>query len=209
MLTLVLVLSAIAEEASWASEAYLRPQGGVSAWAGTGGGTSTALNVGAVAGMYYWQNESRSPILQGQARASGAKVFGSGVTGTDLHIGNFIGPSWSSLMLQTGPDFFWNEYQFGATTLAPTLGLGWPLTASTGLGAVSVNAGVEPAWFISSQRPSVDWDSQSVPGFGDEFTYTVGGGVSIDPARLSLSYRYTVTAFGAQKGLGVGLKIGR
>lgn len=209
MLTLMLVISAKAEDPGWGSETYLRPQAGVSAWAGSGGGTSTAANVGAVGGMYYWQNESRSPIIQGQARARGTKVFGSGVTGTDIHVGNFIGPSWSSLMLQTGPDVFWNEYQFGATTLAPTLGLGWPLMASTGLGSVSVSAGVEPAWFISSDRPSVDWSSQSVPGFGDEFTYTAGAGVSIDPARLSLSYRHTVTAFGAQKGLGVGLKIGR
>ena len=81
--------------------------------------------------------------------------------------------------------------------------------ASSGLGAVSVSAGVEPAWFISSERPSVDWSSQSLPGLGDEFTYSVGAGVSIEPARLSLSYRHTVTAFGAQKGLGVGLKLGR
>jgi hypothetical protein len=209
MLTLLFVINANAKEPSWGSEPYLRPQAGLSAWAGSGGGTSTALNLGAVGGMYYWQNASRSPILQGQARASGVKVFGSGVSGTDVHVGNFIGPSWSSLMLQTGPDVFWNEYQWGATELAPTLGLGWPLVASTGLGALEISAGVEPAWFISSQRPSVDWSEASVPGFGDEFTYTAGGGVSLDPMRLSVSYRYTVTAFGAQKGLGVGLKRGR
>ena len=71
MLTLMLVLSAMAEEQSWGSESYLRPQGGVSAWAGSSGGTSTALSVGAVGGMYYWQNASRSPIIQGQARAQG------------------------------------------------------------------------------------------------------------------------------------------
>ncbi len=209
MLTLMLVLSAMAGDQSWGTESYLRPQGGLSAWAGSSGGATTALNVGAVGGMYYWQNASRAPIIQGQARALGAKVFGSGVSGTDIHVGNFIGPSWSALMLQTGPDVFWNEYQFGATTLAPTLGLGWPLMASTGLEAVSLSAGIEPAWFISSERPSVDWSSQSLPGFGDEFTYSVGAGISVSPARLSLSYRHTITAFGAQKGLGVGLKLGR
>ena len=111
-------------------------------------------------------------------------------------------------MLQTGPDFFWNEYQWGATELAPTAGVGWPLSAATGLGVVSLNAGVEPAWFISSDRPSVEWSDQTLPGFGDEFTYTAGAAVSLDPMRLSIGYRYTLTAFGAQKGLGVGLKIG-
>ena len=208
LLTLLLAPSAQADENRWGSEPYLRPQAGLSAWAGSGGGASTAVNLGAVGGLYYWQEQASSPLLQGQARVRGLKVVGSGVSGTDVRIGNFIGPSWSVLLLQTGPDVFWNEYQWGATELAPTLGVGWPLTAATGLGMLSVNAGVEPAWFISSARPSVDWDSESVPGIGDEFTYAVGGGLSLDVLRLSLSYRHTITAFGAQKGLGVGVKVG-
>ena len=208
MLSLLLFMSADAEPAEWGSESYLRPQAGLSSWAGDAGGTGTAVNLGANAGMYYWQNESRSPILQGQARINGLKVFGGGVSGTDLRVGNFIGPSWSILMLQTGPDLYWNEYQWGTTTLDPTLGLGWPLVASTGLNAVSVYAGVEPAWFLSSQRPSVSWDGQPMPGIGDEFTYSVGGALTAAAMRLSFNYRYTLTAFGAQTGLGFGLKIG-
>jgi len=208
MLNLLLVLNAEAQDETWGTEPYLRPQAGLSAWAGASGATSTALNLGAVGGLYYWQNESRSPIVQGQARARGLKVFGNGVSGTDIRVGNFVGPSWSSLMVQTGPDIFWNEYQWGATELAPTVGVGLPLVASTGLGPISINAGIEPAWFIVSERPSVDWDTESMTGFGDEFTYSAGGGVNIDPMRLTVNYRYTVTAFGGQKGLGVGLKIG-
>ena len=208
LLTSLLTNTAQAEGPRWGSEPYLRPQAGLSAWAGASGSTSSAVNLGAVGGLYYWQEQTRSPLLQGQARLRGLKVFGSGVSGTDVRIGNFIGPSWSVLLLQTGPDVFWNEYQWGATDLAPSLGVGWPLTAATGLGVMSLNAGIEPAWFISSARPSVDWSSQSAPGFGDEFTYAVGGGLALDAMRVSLSYRHTITAFGAQKGLGVGLKIG-
>ncbi len=202
----LLSAAALAGSPTWEVEPFLRPEAGLSVWAGSSGST-TAISLGAVGGANYWQSGKPLPLLQGTARVRGAKVFGSGASGTDVRVGNFIGPAWKSVVIQTGPDVFWSEYQWGLTTLEPALGLAWPARVGTGLGPLSVTVGVEPAWFLSSERAAVDWSAQSLPGFGDELTYMSSVTLSLDPVRFSLSYTRTITAAGAQQGIGVGLKL--
>ena len=191
----------------WKFRPFFKPEGGLSAWTSSSGQTSTAVSLGAQAGLYFWQTQRKRPRIEGLTRARGVQLFGSGATGTELRLGAFAGPAWGKVRLQTGPDIYWDRYQWGAVTLAPTTGLAWPVQATASLSALTLLAGVEPSFFLRSERPSVDWDTQDGFGFGDEFTWFVGGNVGTNVAGLNVTYSQTTTAFGVQRGFGVGVRV--
>ena len=161
---------------AWETKLFAQPVVGGTVFS-SGGSTTTAVSLGAEAGLRYWQTRRKTPRWRGVARVAGAYVLSSGdSSGMDVRVGNFIGPAWKSVGLSTGPDLFWNRYQYGSIELDPTLGLAWPLTATAWTQAFDVWAGVEPAWLSNADR-RVDWSTQDVPGFGHEFTYRAGLGV--------------------------------
>lgn len=195
------------QKEAWAFNPFFKPEAGASAWTSSSGATSTALSLGAQAGLAFWQTQRKRPRIEGLTRVRGAQLFGSGATGTDLRLGAFAGPAWGKIRLQTGPDVYWNRYQWGTVTLDPTTGLAWPLQATADIEVLKVTAGIEPSFFLSSSRPSVDWDTQEFPGFGDEFTWFLGGTVGTKVAGINVTYAQTFTAFGVQRGFGVGLRV--
>jgi hypothetical protein len=189
----------------WRYQPFFRPQAGLSAWSGEAG-TTTALNLGAQAGVRFKHKDRQNPGIQGVARARGTYLVSS-AQGIDVRTGVFAGPAWERLRLQTGPDLFWNTYDWGFVELEPTLGLAWPVLALTNLGGVALSAGLQPSVFLRSDRASVDWSEQSVPGFGDEMTYFGSAGVALGSLRVNLSLSLTVTAYGMDRGLGFGIRI--
>ncbi|MEL6342351.1 MAG: hypothetical protein AAFV53_04415 [Myxococcota bacterium] len=195
----------------WEMEPFFRPQAGLSSWASASGNRRTALNVGAIAGSYFYQDRPNLPIIMGLGRvqASWLAFGGADISGSDVRVGVFAGPAWDRIRLRTGPDIYRDVYQWGLTTLAPTVGLSWPLSVSTGLGPIGLDAGIEPAFFLASDRPSVDWSQQDGFGFGDEFSYFIAGAIRGDGVNLGLSYSQTTTAFGVARGVGVNASLGR
>lgn len=191
---------------AWETKLFFEPQLGGFAYVGSGG-TTTGVSVGAQAGLRYWQTRRERPRWRGEARVAGAYVLSTGDTsGMDFRVGNFIGPYWKHFGVETGPDVFWNQYEFGATRLDGSLGLAWPLTAKAWTDDLSAWAGVEPAWLADETR-RVDWSEATLPGFGHEFTYRAGVGATLGGLSLSLGYSYKITAGGDQHGLSVGVNI--
>ncbi|MFT4980137.1 MAG: hypothetical protein ACI8S6_006049 [Myxococcota bacterium] len=208
MLTMIVLSSVgLAEQSEdWGTQPFLRPQAGLSSWSSSSGQTSTALNLGAQAGLRFWQKQQKRPRIQGLTRAAGTYLL-SGATGIDLRVGAFAGPAWDKIRLQTGPDLYWNQYNWGGETLPSTLGLAWPVQAMTTVKGVSLTAGVQPAFFLQSERASVDWSQESIPGIGDECTYFAAAGLSLSSLRLNVSLSQTVTAYGSQRGIGFGVRL--
>lgn len=210
-----MMLALLAASAAWAApenpdwdvKPFLRPEAGLSSWS-SGQGSQTAVFLGAQAGLNVRQKTRQKPFIQGQTRIRGAQTFGTGASGTDIRLGAFAGPSWGIFRLQAGPDVFWNRFTWGDIELAPTTGVAVPVMALAGLKVVALSAGVEPAFFLSSDRPGVDWSEVDGFGFGDEFTYFAAAGIDVVAARVNVSYSRTQTAFGAQQGIGVGLRLG-
>jgi len=198
---------ASAADGKWAKRPYLKPVIGLSTFS-SGGSVSSAVSLGAEGGLRYWQKDRDGLYWTGKLRARGAYLLGTGdTTGTDLRIGNFIGPRFKILGLQTGPDVFWNQYTWDGVVLDPTTGLGWPVMASISLTPVYLNAGVEPAWYLSGRREAVDWDSARTFGFGDEFTVFGGVGLGLGPVGIGVSASRTETFYGTRFGYGVSFNV--
>ena len=193
----------------YAFRPYFRPEGGASAWSSTSGSTLIGISLGAQGGAYFWQKTGDRPRVEGLGRVRAAKLFGTGVNGTALSGGVFAGPGWKRLQATIGPDVFWNQYTWGSVELSPTLGVATPIQLSAQVTGLSLVGGVEPRFFISSDRPSVNWDTQDFNGIGDEFSWFVGGVLGGRGASLNVSYSQTFTAYGIQRGFGVAMRVGR
>ncbi len=192
----------------WETRTYLRPRGGLS-MVSTGNGTSSALSLGAQAGLRYWETGRDLPRLMGNARVQGDYLVGSNdVSGMEIRVGNFIGPRWKFVGIQTGPDVFWSQYTYGSLSLDPTLGLGWPVLAFADLDVLSLYGGVEPAFYFNPDRARVDWSTEDAFGFGHEFSYMAGASLNGGGVRLNFGWVYRITAIGAQQGLSLGVRVG-
>ncbi len=169
-----------------------------------GGGVAA---VGASAKLPFWQETPEKLRWGGYARAQGQLLIGT----TDLYsgyatrLGVFAGPRYAPLSLDVGPDFFYANYLVSGIDSAPFSGVGLPATATFAVKGLGLYAGVEPAWYVSGNWPSVDWDSEEMFGFGDEFTYLVGGSVATGGLALGLGYSYRITGYGVQRGISIGL----
>lgn len=190
----------------WQSQPFVRPAVGASSWS-SNGQTAAAATVGVRAGINYWEQGRKVPKLTGQARVAGDYLLSaSDVSGWEVRVGNFIGPTWRHVGLSFGPDLFHNQYTVAGTVLAPVTGLAAPLIGSAQQGAVSAYVGLEPSWYMVGERPGVDWAEDDVPfGFGDEFRYLAGASVAISELRVGVNYQYRITSGGTESGFGLAL----
>ena len=191
----------------WKTRPLLRPALGATLF-NDGVSTYTAASLGAQAGLNYFQQRKPKELrFEGTARVAGSYMIGSGSSGYDVRLGNFFGPRYSIIGLQTGPDIFQNQFTFGDTTLDATLGMDWPIISTLYLGPIDVYGGMQPTAFFSGGRPGVDWSQESAFGFGSEFAWLAGASLSAGPVGLSVSNTRRITAFGPQQGFGLGLRI--
>ncbi len=195
-----------AEKQAWRNHVYIRPSGGANVFTPEEGDPVTVISVGGVAGINYWETGRQLPKMRGTARLAGAYVMGgTNVSGYEVRLGNFAGPLWKTVGFTVGPDFFYNQYQYGDTTIPGTGGMGVPLTGDAYLDNLSFFAGVEPAWYFNEDRARRDWSEASgPPGFGHEFAYFAGTGVQMGGLNVSVSWRYSMTAYGEQNSFGFG-----
>ena len=190
----------------WKSQPFVRPAVGASSWT-SNGQTAAAASVGLRAGLNYWERGRGVPRLTGQARVAGDYlVSASDLSGWEVRAGNFIGPSWRAVGLRIGPDLFHNQYVVGSTVLAPVTGLAIPLVASAQKSGLSAYVGLEPSWYLSGDRPGVNWANGSQPfGFGDEFRYLAGASVGVGDLQVGVNYQYRMTSGGTESGFGLAL----
>lgn len=196
-------------EPEWKKEVYAAPSAGLTTW-NDGTTTSTAASVGAEAGVHYWQVHKPLPRWQGTTRVAGDYIMGSNnVSGYDVRLGSFIGPSWKYAGIQFGPDVYHNQYRYGTTELPPTTGVSVPVTATGWFDPVTVYAGIAPSWFLSSERESVNWGEADSLGFGDEFSIRAGASLRVDKLRVGVDFVRTETAYGTQQGYGLNMGYNR
>lgn len=170
-------------------------------------GTSSyyGANLGLRGGLHIYQ-EKEGLRGQGTVRAQGQAILGNAF-GYDVRLGAFAGPWYEVVGLSTGPDFFYNGYSFGSAELQASPGVSWPITAMFDVKAFNMFAGVEPAWFFSPNRLTVDWSAEPTFGFGGEFTKYVGAGIDLKAFAISVSYSDRTMAFGHDRGFGVGFRL--
>lgn len=196
----------------WGQDFYARPSLGGSSYTSNDGTTSTAVALGGEAGVRYWQLKNKSPIYAGRTRALAHYIVSSGnATGMEVKVGSFMGPQWlgkggTYFGLSSGLDVFWNRYSYGDITLDPTVGVGVPFKAVTGMKIVGVYAGFEPAWIDNADR-RVDWSQQELFGFGHQFSTFMGGQVNLGPSSIGVGYTRTITAYGVQEGYGISMNL--
>ncbi len=202
-----------AQGSDWAHEFYARPALGGSTYTGSDGTTTTAIAIGGQGGVRYWQRKKKNPIWAGRSRVQVQYIVSSGsATGMEVKVGSFMGPQWggpggSYFGLSSGLDVFWNRYTFGDVALDPTVGVGMPYIASTGVKPIGVFVGFEPAWIANEDR-RVDWSEVDEFGFGHQFSTFVGGQLNIPGiGSVGLSYNRTITAYGVQQGYGVSMNL--
>jgi hypothetical protein len=126
--------------------------------------------------------------------------------GMDLRLGSFLGPSWRFLLLQAGPDVFWNRWEFGGHVLDPTVGVGLPITATVPVGPLTLLAGMEPSWLANEAR-RVDWSTVDEFGFGHEFSSLLGIGLRVDSFGIFAGYTRRVVRDGVQQGISLGMNV--
>jgi len=202
------------KEPYWDGDFYWQPSAGATVYSSGDGGTRSAFFLGAQAGYKYTYKNTPDPKWSGRTRVSGNYILPTGgLSGIDLHLGSFIGPSWNNLVgVQFGPDLFWNQLITDEpnTELEPTTGLEFPVSASLKLDPLTLSAGVAPAW-VSNEARRVDWDDpmydDALPGFGHEFSYHVGAGIGLGGFNVSVGYSYRITAGGVQQGFSAGARL--
>ncbi|HCH64677.1 MAG TPA: hypothetical protein DFR83_17855 [Deltaproteobacteria bacterium] len=189
----------------WGNATYLRPSIGGTAFTPESGDPVSVVTMGGVGGIHYWERGRRYPKIRGHARAAGSYVMSSGpLSGFETRLGNFVGPTWEQIGFTVGPDFFYNQYQYGSTTIPGTGGVGAPLTVSARLKPFQVFAGIEPSWYFSDDRARRNWMTQDgLPGFGHEFAYFAGAGVTVGDWTIGGSVRHSMTAYGEENTFGI------
>jgi hypothetical protein len=170
------------------------------------GGITGLLALGAEAYLPFYQETDETLRWGGKARVVGQVLVGPDFyNGYAARVGVFAGPSAGPARLRVGPDFFINQYVLSGVDSDPFSGVGIPLTLSLTGGSAGIYGGVEPAWYMSGGWPVVDWGSEDIFGFGDEFTYRVGANVSTSSFGLGLGYTHRITYYGVQRGISVGI----
>lgn len=169
------------------------------------GGITALVGLGGEASLPFYQETNETLRWGGRARVVGQVLLGPDLyNGYAARVGVFAGPSAGPARLRVGPDFFVNQYLLSGADPDPFSGVGLPLTLSLGGDNAGIYGGVEPAWYMSGGWPGVDWGSEDIFGFGDEFSYRVGANVSTSSLGLALGYTHRITSFGVQRGVAVG-----
>lgn len=184
----------------WEYDPFFRPDGGFSLYAGSGY-IASAIAIGLVGGVQYWDQESR---LHGQTRAKATGLLLSGGLGYDLRVGSFIGPADKYWSVQVGPDVFRNGFRAGGFVMEPSLGIDFVTRATLGPPEAFLIAGVTPAVLFNPDR-RVNWDAEDHIGFGHEFEWQLGAVIDAGPLHLGAIYSRRITAVGIQQGVGFSL----
>jgi len=196
-----------APRAEWDKKPFAKPLVGASLYS-DGAQTYTTVALGGQAGLHFWQKQPDPKIVgTGRVQAQGF-LGGNGLNGYDVRLGAFAGPWYKVVGLRAGPDFFYNQFTYGPYVLGASPGVAIPVIGLLDFKVINLHAGVEPAFFFSPNRATVDWSQEDIFGFGGEFTYLAGVGLALDAFGVSLNYTDRVTAFGRQKGYGIGLRLG-
>lgn len=171
-----------------------------------GGGVTGFLAVGGE-GAIRFRQETEAPLHgAGRARAVAQVLFGQDFyNGYSGRVGAFAGPRFGPARLQVGPDFFASRYVVSGVDATPLTGIGLPLTASLAGKRMGLQAGVEPAWYITSGWDGVDWADEDAFGLGDEFTYQMGAFISTRALSVGLGYTHRIMSIGVQRGLVFGV----
>lgn len=190
---------------SWGNSVYMRPSLGGTSFTPETGDPVSVISMGGVGGIHYWERGRKYPKLRGHARVAGSYVMSGGpLSGFETRLGNFIGSTWGNFGVTVGPDFFYNQYQYGATTIPGTGGVSTPLTANARMKPFNVFAGIEPAWYFNDDRERRNWMTQDgLPGFGHEFAYFAGLGVAVGSWNIGGTIRHSMTAYGEENSFGV------
>ncbi|NCG17463.1 MAG: hypothetical protein GWP91_00410 [Rhodobacterales bacterium] len=173
-------------------------------------GTSAGalMGVGASVILPFKQVVEKGPYWGGYTRGVGQVFLGPDLyNGYAMRVGAFAGPRLGPLSLDVGPDFFSDTYIFGSATLAPVAAMGIPATAYLDFQTLMFYGGVEPAFYFSDIRKKVDWGSEELFGFGDEFTYRVGTAINVEKLGLSVGYTHRMTGYGLQRGVSFGIRL--
>jgi hypothetical protein len=193
--------------AEWDKKPFAKPLVGASLYS-DGVDTFTTVALGGQAGLHFWQKQPDPKIVgTGRVQAQGL-LGGNGLNGYDVRLGAFAGPWYKVVGARIGPDFFYNQFTYGPYTLGASPGVAIPAIALLDFKVINFHAGFEPAFFFSPNRATVDWSQEDIFGFGGEFTYLAGVGLALDAFGVSVNYTDRVTAFGRQKGYGIGLRLG-
>lgn len=191
----------------WDTQFHGKPVVGASLFS-DGSQLYTTIGLGGQVGLHFWQKQP-DPKIVGTSRLLAQGFLGDqGLNGYDVRLGAFAGPWYKVVGLRAGPDFFYNAFNYGPYTLGASPGVSIPVLALLDFDVINFHAGVEPAFFFSPTRATVDWSQEDIFGFGGEFTYLAGVGINADGFGLSLNYTDAVTAFGRQRGYGVGFRVG-
>jgi hypothetical protein len=173
-----------------------------------GGSVGALMGVGASVVLPFRQRVEQGPYWGGYSRAVGQVFVGPDLfNGYALRVGTFAGPRLGPLRVDVGPDFFSDTYVFGSVTLEPVMAMGLPATTYIDFQTLMFYGGVEPAFYFSDIRKSVDWGSEDLFGFGDEFTYRVGTAINVDKLGLSIGYTHRITGYGIQRGVSFGIRL--
>ena len=134
----------------------------------------------------------------------------------DTRLGCFVGIKVSAFVIETGVDVLYHSISASGLTLpddnfgSASLGIGVPVQALFITDQLKLKAGVQPIWYLASDRQYVDWSSQStgIPlddlgeGLGHELAWTVGASVGL----IGLSYTQHEMAGGTQRVISLGLQ---
>lgn len=181
----------------WVTRPYIRPVGGVSVWGGSGQQTSTVATAGAEAGIVYREVGKPLPRWTVTPRVR-AQIYstGAGVAGFHARAGVQAGPWWKHVGLSFGPDVYRDQLVVDRVKLDPVNGLAFPVMGLGRFGPIGAHVGVEPSWFLSGNRPGVDWSETDSFGFGDEFAYLAGASVRVQQMVLGVQWTRRITSQG-------------
>ena len=188
----------------WQQKFYARPLITGSTFTDNAGNTSTAVGLGAEAGLRYWQVNTPLPRLRGRTRVAGQYITSTNSKGTEVKVGSFMGPAWEYFGLESGLDVSWDKYEWNGIPMEATTGYGIPFIATTGVSIITLYAGFQPTW-LSNEDRRVDWDKTDEFGFGHQFSTFAGVALSIDNMNVGVGYTRTVTTIGVQEGYGLTL----
>lgn len=181
----------------WVSRPYVRPLAGVSVWGGSGRRTTSIATAGAEAGIIFRQVGRPLPRWRVNPRARGQlSSTSSGIAGFHARAGVQAGPWWKHVGLSFGPDLYRDQLLTDRVTLDPVTGMAVPMMGHGRLGPFGLQAGVEPSWFLSGDRPGVDWADTDAFGFGDEFAYLAGASAKVQQMVLGVRWTRRITAMG-------------
>jgi len=176
----------------------------------TDSNTYYGLNVGAGVGLRY-QQKKRGFRWQGSTRAQYVQTwspkFLEPVSGQDIRVGTLIGPWWRIVGFQVGPEFRYNTYSNPGVEATEMMGVAPAASATVDLRVVSVTASAAPTFYVSGNRPGVDWNQHSFPGVGDEFTFSTRAGVDLWVVGFGVSYTRNYTYFGEESRIGFDVSV--